>query len=226
MEPIGTSEDVKSSVSGPDLANRVCKACPTVFSPKSSKHIYCSKSCGYIGRRPPPKPRAQRIRTHECITCGTHFESKASHAAFCSEDCRKRRNSAHRRGYRGEISVKPNTQLSVRSPLLKHTSTRGRYVYAWLDDGAVFYIGKGVGDRVIQRHQTSKGLDASCQSWRDSIGERFSFRIIRDNLTDEGSALIESVLIDLINPACNIATGMQRKERPPLTLPRHLGQVA
>lgn len=98
----------------------------------------------------------------------------------------------------------------------------GRYVYAWLDDGAVFYIGKGVGDRVITRHTGKDEYPASCQLWRERIGERFSYVIIRDGLTDEGAELVESVLIDLLHPACNIAAPSSCRGQGVLTIPRTL----
>jgi hypothetical protein len=97
--------------------------------------------------------------------------------------------------------------------------TRGHYVYAWLDDGAVFYIGRGTGIRYKENHKAKGGL-AYCELWKRRIGDRFSIVIVQDNLTDEGATLVEQVLIKLIRPACNHTVSSGRKDRPPLVLAR------
>lgn len=122
-------------------------------------------------------------------------------------------------------STESATDASV--PMKKDRSLPyGHYVYAWLDNGAAFYIGKGIGSRRTQAHSNDDGTPAACEVWRSKIGTRFESVVIRDGLTDEGARLVESVLIDLIRPACNITSGMSRQERPPLTLPRNIVAVA
>jgi hypothetical protein len=82
----------------------------------------------------------------------------------------------------------------------------GYYVYGWYraQEFLPFYIGKGV------RHRAWRNADVN------------TIRIFRDQLTEEGALLIESVLIDLFMSMgaklINQARGMRRYENGPLTL--------
>lgn len=91
---------------------------------------------------------------------------------------------------------------------LEKIRPRGYYVYGWFFKGHMCpnYIGKGRGDR----------------AWRSDKGAS-EVRIFRDNLTEEGALLVESVLIELYLedrvPLRNIARGIVRQEVSPLSLP-------
>jgi hypothetical protein len=88
----------------------------------------------------------------------------------------------------------------------------GHYVYAWHDSYGVFYVGRGTNGRINDPH-----TNQACGKRRREAGTAFRARIVRDNLTLEGSILVESVLIAELKPACNRANGTRRQEVPPLT---------
>jgi hypothetical protein len=110
-------------------------------------------------------------------------------------------------------------------PARKILLPKGRYVYAWFIDGKrfPFYVGRGVEYRAWAIH--TSGVDgklAKCERIRRALGDRFLVRILRENLTDEGSRLIESAFIGYFTvigvPLANISSGLNRLERPPLEL--------
>ena len=79
------------------------------------------------------------------------------------------------------------------------------YVYALVDprDKRIFYIGKGIGDRVFQHAEAS--LDEMNESLKHSkirdihnAGMEVEYYIIRHNLTEQEAFLVESVAIDLL----------------------------
>ena len=100
---------------------------------------------------------------------------------------------------------------------------RGRYVYAWFNDESKmpFYIGRGTGSRAWDRHEDADGRAMFCQTTRVSA-PGFRVAVIRDNLTEEGAALVESCLMLLVSQCGGTLTnqvgGMSRQERPPLEL--------
>ncbi len=100
---------------------------------------------------------------------------------------------------------------------------RGRYVYAWFNDSSPlpFYVGKGSASRAWDRHEDDHGRAMWCQTIRASCAG-FRVEIVRDNLTDEGAFLLESSLMSFVamlgGTLSNQASGMLRKERPPLEL--------
>ena len=113
--------------------------------------------------------------------------------------------------------------VSARNP-------RGRYVYAWFNNSSPFqfYVGKGVGNRGWRRHMC-KGLSAYCTRLRcESVG--FHCQVVRDNMTNEGSMLLESSLIDFFSAlggcAGNQVSPLRRQEVPPLWLHEVLRQFA
>lgn len=79
------------------------------------------------------------------------------------------------------------------------------YVYALVDprDKRIFYVGKGVGDRVYMHAEAS--LDESYESLKLSkirdihnAGLEVKYYILRHNLTEQEAYLVESVVIDLL----------------------------
>jgi predicted nucleic acid-binding Zn ribbon protein len=171
---------------------------------------------------PPPESQAfSEIELSVCEHCGVKFEPYDATQRFCGNECREIASEFCPPEQRVKTCLLCGREfkakgLAKRCELCRGTTPKGYYVYAWLDAGAVFYIGIGQGERVTTRH-TIGNMDSPCEQW---IGVRFAARIVRDNLTDEGARLIESVLINAIRPACNSAKGHKRVDRPPLTLPR------
>ncbi len=85
------------------------------------------------------------------------------------------------------------------------------YVYALVDprDNRIFYVGKGVGNRVYQHTQAA--IEEDSQSLKLSTirdiknrGLEVMYYIIRHNLTEQEAYLVESSIIDLLTyPAFN-----------------------
>lgn len=99
------------------------------------------------------------------------------------------------------------------------------YVYALVDprDNKIFYIGKGIGNRVFQHAEAA--LDESEQSLKleairsiISEGKQVSYYILRHNLEEKEAYLVESALIDILtyskfnhdNQLTNLATGYRQ----------------
>lgn len=116
------------------------------------------------------------------------------------------------------------TKAQARRQPREDRDFRGRYVYAWFNDCSPlpFYVGKGTGDRAWSRHEDEHGRAAYCQTVRVA-NPGFRVEVIRDNLTDEGAALVEACMITLVCKAggtlANQREGLSRRERPPLELP-------
>ena len=81
----------------------------------------------------------------------------------------------------------------------------GFYVYALVDprDKRIFYVGKGVGDRVYQHAEVT--LEESNESLKYStirdihnVGLEVEYYILRHNLSEQEAYLVESVVIDLL----------------------------
>lgn len=81
----------------------------------------------------------------------------------------------------------------------------GFYVYALVDprDKRIFYVGKGVGDRVYQHAEAA--LEESNESLKYStirdihnVGLEVEYYILRHNLSEQEAYLVESVVIDLL----------------------------
>lgn len=79
------------------------------------------------------------------------------------------------------------------------------FVYALVDprDKRIFYVGKGVGDRVYQHaesslDETNKSLKLSTIRDIHKAGLEVKYFIIRHNLSEQEAYLVESVVIDLL----------------------------
>ena len=83
-------------------------------------------------------------------------------------------------------------------PTLEFFETLGQYIYNYVNEyGEVIYVGKGVGDRCLA-HLKDKGYKIE------------QCKIVARNLekfNDKPSLLLESFLIDRLNPADNIVSG-------------------
>ncbi len=151
----------------------------------------------------------KQVEVGYCETCCKAFKKTFKGQRFCSEQCS---GSCDEEG----------TAYQGRKPV-------GRYIYAWYRNGEnlPFYIGKGIGDRAWRHHDNGDGsAPAACQVIRSS-SKRFEVRILRENLTQEGALLCESLLLDFLTEQCGITLanqhgGTQRQERPPLELPLNL----
>lgn len=157
-----------------------------------------------------------------CEWCGSSFVPSHDGDRFCAPHCRRAANGMNpRRTVRACFVCGRQFESkggAYRCRQCRHGSARGRYVYAWYEDDAIFYVGIGRGQRGVARHM-SQGTLAPCERHRRKIGNRFSARIVRDNLTSEGARLIEAVLISLLRPKYNKMGGHKRRERPPLSWP-------
>lgn len=69
-------------------ANRVCKRCGKIFTPKNSAGVYCSQECrrATISERLSAEHAAAR-GTRKCPVCGKEFAPKTSRARYCSRRC-------------------------------------------------------------------------------------------------------------------------------------------
>ena len=81
----------------------------------------------------------------------------------------------------------------------------GYYVYALVDprDNKIFYIGKGLGDRVFQHAEAA--LSENDKSYKlDTIreiikeGKQVAYYILRHKLTEDTALIVESTLIDML----------------------------
>lgn len=76
------------------------------------------------------------------------------------------------------------------SPFLRYITTpkisyvAGHYVYEWLDDGVIFYLGTGINRRAWNEH-----LPTPEKRRRDSVD--FQVRIFKHGLTKDQAHLIE-----------------------------------
>lgn len=85
------------------------------------------------------------------------------------------------------------------------------YVYALVDprDNCIFYVGKGVGNRVYQHAYAaiaddSQNLKLSTIREIRNLGLEITYYILRHNLTESEAYLVESSIIDLLTyPAFN-----------------------
>jgi hypothetical protein len=209
--------EVDSSSARPSLQtwreeSRTCPQCSATFSPNATNQRFCRRECGFEYHFGSKRKNTPVIR--RCIECGESFATGSGNHRICSDACRALRSTKYESLRRqGNGAIKFGSRY-----------TRGRYVYAWLDDGVVFYVGRGAGTRLKVKHTTGPPaypIPAECQARRDRIiaeGRKFSVRVIRDNLTQEGAALLESAFIAYLDPDCNVVRGMKRQEVPPLEL--------
>ena len=110
-------------------------------------------------------------------------------------------------------------------PKAKNTKApKGNYVYFWYKNNEIFpfYVGKGMEDRAWRRHQcNTKKLSAWCERVR-ATAKNFKVEIVREDLTEDGAALLESVFIDYFHTLGVILTnqisGTHRRLSGPFTL--------
>jgi endogenous inhibitor of DNA gyrase (YacG/DUF329 family) len=202
----------KDGPTRPERARKNCEYCNKDFPVVQPNQVFCSKMC-------------RRLSNHverECKRCGTKFKSHT--AKYCSKECREEDAGRATLKTHDETILCLNCGASLEGLRERrkfcsvkcdreYRRVEGRYVYAWLDGDTIFYIGRGSGDRVTKHHG-----EHVCQSHRERIGQSFSYRIIRDGLTEEGSALVESVLIDVYKPIGNVQPGLLRMTKGPLTI--------
>lgn len=186
------------------MTYKKCPGCGVDFKPKHGNSVYCRPAC----RKSENKVYAiysckVRGQIAVCPVCNSEFNRNGSQHVYCSKSCR------------------PSSSINYYKPVEAEPKPRGKYVYGWFLEGETlpFYVGLGSGRRAWEIHTLDGGRLATCQSLRTS-----STRIVvfRDNLTDEGALLLESVLIDVFRRLgavlTNQSSGMGRKEKPPLTL--------
>ncbi len=75
---------------------------------------------------------------------------------------------------------------------------RDTYIYAWYDGDSLIYIGMGHDDRAIATH------DGESEALRQNAGDRWRYKILVDNLTDDVARATELALIRLHDPPGNV----------------------
>lgn len=195
-----------------------CKHCDKEFIKKSSKinQVFCSKACCnafWKEKKITDYTKTFTSCVRSCRFCGNEFQATQANHFFCSEQCRL------------ESYKYPNATEDEDIVQLKNSKhPRGRYVYAWFKEDELFpfYIGKGVGDRAWKYHKVGD-RPAFCQSVKSSA-KSFRCEIVRDNLTAEGSLLVEAVLMDFVikctskSVLTNQTESMKRQEKGCLIL--------
>lgn len=219
MESNVLSEDVITNTEKKITKKKVdCVRCNSVFFTRIRWAKYCSDAC----RRPEPYKKRNLLKPKEqvCKKCNKVFSRKQT-LKFCSPVCR---NSAAKERLENRRDEKPEkTKRILRPNRSKRVIPRWYYVYGWYDPKMPempFYIGKGFGTRAWDRHVTDKFESAPCELLRNS---KTIIVIYRDNLTEEGSFLCESLLISVFTkmgaPIVNQNDGTSRRESPPLEMP-------
>lgn len=201
-----------------------CGECGVVFFTKWHGTKSCSDQCKYL--------RQSELRN--CMYCKEEFRGIGR--KYCNDNCEKK----SRRELKSQICQTCNSPFNHHN-LRKYCNPtcfpsnivdtdkpgkfddRGVYVYGWFDGDSPFpfYVGCGQDKRAWCTHRKS-GEVAPCQRMREQVRD---FRVVmfRRNLTKEGAALVESVLIDYFGRFGTILTnqvsGLTRKDRPPLEYP-------
>ncbi len=196
-------------------------ACSGVNQPGVSYYKPTVASCLEAFNKPLARPSV-------CNWCHKDFAPSYEGEEFCGAPC----NRASRLGNASVVAdgerdcmmcgkrFMPTYQFAHRCKECR-TPPKGYFIYAWHEDERIFYIGLGQGWRMTEKHTDASSPDniAPCERHRRTIGDRFSVKVVRDNLTDEGARLVEGVLINLLEPEYNRKAGHNRRERLPLTLP-------
>lgn len=185
---------------------KTCKTCGTKFFTRKVQQLSCSVRCRQ-------KWESNRTEERVCVACGKTFIGH-SKKKCCSQDCVKAAGEAWRK-----------------SAIRRRQTPRGCYVYGWYESSASlpFYIGQGSGNRAWEKHTLDiyngwEKCHAACEKLRTS---ETVVRVYRDNLTQEGALLVESVLKSVFESMgavlLNTAETMKRQEVPPLEIaPRSL----
>lgn len=168
--------------------------------------------------------------THKCEKCHKHYRRRSPLVRFCSKECE---SGPIRRVKKNELEGEPlyrricevcgvEFMSSLRVFKCENCKTmktpRGWYVYGWYDGEELFYVGMGCERRAFTQHKSHGGGYAPCEFRRQQSGKAFKVRIIRDNLTEVGAGLVEAVLINFLQPGCNLAKGHKRNAGDDLTL--------
>lgn len=223
------AEDHSTLETAPKLVF-ICHTCGLIDKRRSPTLRFCSRACTADYHPGILKPK-------ECSICHEPFIPDSRSIKKC-QTCRERKKEIKEdpRCFGCGISFIPSYPgqvyccSSCRPPIRKIAERRstgtpkGRYVYAWFKNEEVmpFYIGKGIDSRAWERHiDPVNGKLQYCEQVRISATS-FEIRIIRDNLTEEGAALIEATLISFLSGCgyvlSNQMEGRGHREVPPLTL--------
>jgi hypothetical protein len=194
--------------------DRGCARCGDVFLATFSSEFYChacnaSKEIGSYS-----KGSAKARHTAYCKHCG----QESGNRVFCSSGCRLEHSKTKRVQRVGRISG--SFEAGTRG-------VKGKCVYGWFIKGheLPFYIGKGYGERVLRTHMNGD-RKAPCERVRQAAGGDFVAVVFKDNLTEEGALLAESLLINVFKSMgallSNVSEPLKRQELPPL----FFGEVA
>lgn len=214
-----------------------CKFCGNEFSAGKRVHkVFCKKLCSMqyykVKNRENYKPKGPYRRYHNCQICNKRYVAKAKISKYCSDKCRLEKYNQHLINNRIKNANKNEEGVinKINNILLEWTDLEGNkfynlptgyYVYGWYNDDLPFYIGEGCGKRAWIRHTANDNKLANCEYVRN---EQTRVVIYRNNLTKEGSLLLESCLIklfislgaELTNDRSGITTN--RQEKSPLCL--------
>lgn len=131
-----------------------------------------------------------------CRTCKNEYLLVNNFMGFCSSECR---DAFDEREVIPKLEKKGGKRRSLLRSILS-TNPKGCYVYAWLDKDEIFYIGKGYGNRAVEKH------NQEAENRRITADGNFSVVIIQDSLTNREAYLIESCLLRILHPSCNLQT--------------------
>lgn len=114
-------------------ANRVCKRCGKIFTPKNSAGVYCSQECrrATISERLSAEHAAAR-GTRKCPVCGKEFAPKSSRGVYCSKDCY---NKAYGRDHKVELPEPVKCQVCGKE--FQPKTSRARYCSRRCNETAV-----------------------------------------------------------------------------------------
>jgi len=191
------------------------------------------RACGYCsGPLPEGSPSYKKYCKPECTTAAQERRYRSRKESGVCTTCgmqpaRPQRlqceSCAPGQCLEKKAFIRPRWKKDEDKKLDPRPQPRGRYVYAWFcgDEPLPFYVGKGAGSRAWDRHLDDYGRAAFSQTQR-CAAENFRVVIVRDNLTEEGSMLVEAALIRFVQQAggllANQRDGVRRQERPPLEL--------
>lgn len=171
-------------------------------------------------------------KTVTCPQCTGVFSYRGRKRTYC-DACRAARLEARRprdKWMRRYSVVKlPKSLKRPAQRASTSTTPYGKYVYAWFDKRQVlpFYIGSGIERRAWDKH-TQDGEITYAQVIRESLGDHFEVRVLRQNLTTKGALLVESVLIDFVRGCggelLNIQRGLKKPVNESVVLDERLEQ--
>lgn len=192
----------RSSYNKKPLLKKYCDECGTEYETNQPNRRFCSKECSkkfYNYERRPEKELT-------CHICTSKFISSAFNAKYCSKICANRAvKNSYTKAYKELKEITKNVESDKKS-------LKGYYVYLWLDDGEVFYVGIGCTKyRATSIHLDSDNKLSSAEIRRQKIGDKWKCRIIQDGLTEVGAKVIESVLIKVFRSEHNKQVEINKK---------------